>query len=110
MLVQNHGVLQGIVYRIVLRKVKMAKRLVFCVALLITLLSISGCPSVVSKSPEPPVDEVFESETSVSEPNNIVPVEIKPDGAEPDNLEIVSAKLFHDKFAGILKDLSLIHI
>jgi hypothetical protein len=104
MLVRNHGELQGIVYRIVLRKVKMAKRLIFYAALLIALFSISGCPPVVSKPPEPSAVVISESETSVSEPNKIVPVAIIPDGAEPDNTKPVSAKYFHDKFTGIFKD------
>jgi hypothetical protein len=79
----------------------MTKRLVFYAALLIALFSISGCSSVGSESP---AGEVLESETSDSEPNKMVPVEIKPDGAELDDLKVVSAKFFHEKFAGILKD------
>ncbi len=104
MLFQNHGVLQGKVYRIVYRKVKMAKRLIFYAALLIILFSVSGCPSEVSRPPEPPAVENSESETAVSEPNKITPVEIRPDVTEPDKHRPESARVFHDKFAGILKD------
>ncbi len=82
----------------------MTKRLIFYAALLIILFSLSGCPSVASKPPESPAVEVVESETSVSEPNRIVPVDIIPDGAKPEKPKPVSAKFFHDKFAGILND------
>ena len=104
MFVQNHGVLQKKVYRIVYRKVKMVKRLIFCAALLIIMFSVSGCPSEVSRPPEPPAVVVSGSETTVSEPNKIVPVEIRPDVAEPNDKKHESATFFHDKFAGIFDD------
>lgn len=101
MLIQNHGVLQGIVYRIVLRKVKMAKRLFVYTALLIILFSTGGCSSVES---EPQAVKVYESEAAASEPNKVVPAEIRPGEAEPNDIKAESATFFHDKFAGILKD------
>ena len=102
MLVRNHGVLEGIVCRIVYRKVEMAERLFVYTALLIILLSTGGCPSVES---EPPAVKVYESETAASEPNKVVPAEIRPDEVEPNNIKTESATFFNDKFAGILKDL-----
>ena len=104
MLVKNHGVLQGIVCRIVLRKVKMAKRLIVYVALLIILFSMIGCPSVDSRPSEPPVVEVSDSGYSVAEPNKVIPADIKSDEAEPNDLKPVMATSFHDKFIGIFNE------
>jgi hypothetical protein len=42
------------------------------------------------------------AETDVSEPNNTVPVEIRPNTAGTNEQKSESARLFHDKFAGIL--------
>ena len=96
------GFLQGTGYRIVCRKVKMAKRLIVYVALLIILFSMSGCPSVASRPSESPTVEVFDPEPAVTEPNKVISAEIKQDEIEPNDLKPESATPFHDKCAGIL--------
>lgn len=96
--------MQGKVYRVVERNVKMVKRLIVYAALLIILFSVSGCPSVTSRPSEPPVVEVSEAETSVSEPNKVISAEIKPEEAGPNDQKPVTATSFHDKFAGIFND------
>jgi len=99
---QNHGVLQRKVYRILYRILKMTERLIFFAALLILLFSVGGCPSGESRLPESPVVEAFESEAAVSEPNQIVLAENEPNASVTNELKPESARLFHDKFAGIL--------
>jgi hypothetical protein len=93
----------------------MAKGPVVFIILLLVPVFINGCTPVESQPVEP--DKVerdkaipFQAEATETEPNEVAPAgfepnDIEPVKAGPEKLQTVPATYFHDKCAGILKEI-----
>jgi hypothetical protein len=96
-----HWMDHGFVYP----KVKMAQRFVVFIALLLILVSISGCPSMTTKPSKPRlVVEAYGSESTVAEPNKAVLSKIKQTEVEPNHVRPEFETSFHGQCAEILND------